>query len=153
MQQMTFATLTLSCVLVAGCTAQHPAALGASQYARLGPSHSSATQEHSSQASMADEILEDQVGFASEATGQVRAQRTPPRVHQASRKQAAAATPNPQETYPIAHASLSPAALDGQATTPAGADDKHSRWRAEDEWFAQREVKAKQAIAGICRAC
>ena len=153
MRQMSVATLILSCALAAGCTARQPAALGASQCARLGPSHSSAMQEHLSQPSSAGEILDDRVGFASNAIGQVRAQRTPPRVHQASHKQATAATPKPQEAHPIAHASLSPAALDWQATTPGGADDKHSRWRAEDEWFAQREVKAKQAIAGVCRTC
>ena len=153
MHQMTFATLILLCVLVAGCTAQNPAALGSSQYARLGPSHSSAMQEYLSQPSSASAILEDQVGFASEATGQVRAQRTPARVYQASRKQAAAATQTPQETYLIVHTSLSSTAPSPQATTGGGADDKPSRWRAEDEWFAQREDKAKQAIAGVCRAC
>jgi hypothetical protein len=153
MRQMSVATPILSCALAAGCTARQPAALAASQYARLGPSHSSAMQEHLSQPPSAGETLDDQVGFASDAIGQVRAQRTPPRVHQASHEQGTAATPKPQEARPIAHASLSPAAPSPQAAAPGGADDKHSRWRAEDEWFAQREAKAKQAIAGVCRTC
>jgi hypothetical protein len=158
-------TLILSCVFVAGCTAQHPATLGTTQYARLGPSHSAASQANLRQHSSADELLDDHVELAMDDVGQTRVPRNWSQAPLISTSQVPATSPKRQDPHPTTHASLSQTATDAGVSAPGVLGDKQNhrwaedewfalaRWRIEDGWYAEREIKAKQAISGICRAC
>jgi hypothetical protein len=158
-------TLILLCAFIAGCSAQYPVALGASQYARLGASHSAGTYEHPSKYSSSSNLLPDQMELALEDVGQTRTLRTRSQVPQVSAAQVPAMSPKRNDPQPTTHASLFSTATDAGASVPGVLGDRRNhrrgedvwfaqaRWQAEDGWYAEHEIKAKQAISGICRAC